>query len=296
MEKKKSFTTEWHQKMVKALQVTGKSEETQEAYVRAIRLLCEHYNKAPDAITEENLVDYFIHRQQKTKWMPSTMRICYIGIKFFFANVLRRDWHLLNIARARRETRLPAVLSQEEVRRILGEVGTPHNYAYLATVYSCGLRLQEALSLEVSDIDGTREMLHVHRGKGAKDRYVPLPKDTYLLLRRHWPTHRNPRLIFPALGRGGNDGPTAQHPMSIAAVQGAFRDAKNAVGIVKKGVSIHTLRHSYATHLLEAGVNLRVIQKNLGHSSIETTMVYLHLTNKGQEDAVAIINSVMKGV
>jgi integrase len=296
MEKKKSFTTEWHQKMVKALQVTGKSEETQEAYVRAIRLLCEHYNKAPDRITEEELVDYFIHRQQATKWSPATMRICYTGIKFFFANVLRRDWHLLNIARAQRQTRLPAVLSQEEVRRILGEVGTPHNYAYLATVYSCGLRLQEALSLEVSDIDGTREMLHVHRGKGAKDRYVPLPKDTYLLLRRHWPTHRNPRLIFPALGSGGNDGPTAQHPMSIAAVQGAFRDAKNAVGIVKKGVSIHTLRHSYATHLLEAGVNLRVIQKNLGHSSIETTMVYLHLTNKGQEDAVAIINSVMKGV
>lgn len=296
MEKKTCFSTAWHQKMVKALKVTGKGDRTQDAYVRAIRMVCEHYDKTPDALTEENLVDYFIHRQQVTNWSPATMRICYTGIKFFFANVLRRDWHLLNIARAKRETRLPAVLTQEEVRRILGKVATLHNYAYLATVYSCGLRLQEGLFLEVSDIDGERGMLHVHRGKGAKDRYVPLPLDTYRLLRRYWPTHRNPKLIFPALGRGGNEGPAAEHPMSIQAVQGAFREAKLAAGIIKKRVSVHTLRHSYATHLLEAGVNLRVIQKNLGHSNLETTMLYLHLTNKGQEDALAIINSVMMGV
>lgn len=171
-----------------------------------------------------------------------------------------------------------------------------HNYAYLMTVYSCGLRLQEGLYLEVSDIDGQRKMIHVHRGKGAKDRYVPLPESTYALLRRYWLTHRNPRLIFPAVGRGGQDGPTSQVPMSIEGVQGALRKARFAASIKKKGVSVHTLRHSYATHLLEAGVNLRVIQKNLGHSSIETTMVYLHLTNKGMEDAYQIINSVMQEV
>ncbi len=288
--------TEWHSKMDKSMQVNGMGESTREAYLRSMRMLVEHYDKMPDHITEEELLDYFIHRQNVTGWSPATMRICYSGVKFFFKHVLKRDWHLLIIAQARRERRLPAVLSRDEVKKIFLLVRPFHNYAYLATVYSCGLRLQEGLYLEVADIDGPRKMIHVHRGKGAKDRYVPLPESTYTLLRRYWITHRNPRLIFPAVGRGGQDGPTSQIPMSIEGVQGALRRAKYATGIKKKGVSVHTLRHSYATHLLEAGVNLRIIQKNLGHSNIETTMIYLHLTNKGMEDAYQIINSVMQEV
>ena len=224
------------------------------------------------------------------------MRICYSGIKFFFKHVVKRDWHLLALARAKREKRLPAVLSREEVKRILTKVDAFHNYVYLMTVYSCGLRLQEGLYLEVSDIDGERKMIHIHRGKGAKDRYVPLPEATLALLRKYWRTHRNPKLIFPAVGRSRVKAPTSTIPMSIEGVQGGMRRAKFAAGINKKGVSVHTLRHSYATHLLEAGVNLRVIQKNLGHSNIETTMIYLHLTNAGMEDAYKIINSVMQGV
>ena len=286
------FETVWHKKMVKALKVAGMCERTQDTYVRTMRKLSEFYNKTPDKITEEELVDYFIHRQQVTEWSPATMRICYSGIKFFFINVLKRKWHTLKLAKAKREKRLPAILSREEVRTILSHVNTPHNYAYLQTVYSCGLRLQEGLYLEVSDIDGTRNMIHVHRGKGARHRYVPLPRATYLLLRKYWLTHQNQRLIFPAVGRGQNLGPISTIPMSIEGVQGAFRRAKHEAGIQKRA-SIHTLRHSYATHLLEAGVNLRVIQKNLGHSNIETTMVYLHLTNKGMEDAYQIIDSLM---
>ena len=286
------FETVWHKKMVKALKVAGMCERTQDTYVRTMRKLSEFYNKTPDKITEEELVDYFIHRQQVTEWSPATMRICYSGIKFFFINVLKRKWHTLKLAKAKREKRLPAILSREEVRTILSHVNTPHNYAYLQTVYSCGLRLQEGLYLEVSDIDGTRNMIHVHRGKGARHRYVPLPRATYLLLRKYWLTHQNQRLIFPAVGRGQNMGPISTIPMSIEGVQGAFRRAKHEAGIQKRA-SIHTLRHSYATHLLEAGVNLRVIQKNLGHSNIETTMVYLHLTNKGMEDAYQIIDSLM---
>ena len=285
----------WHQKMVKALQVAGMCERTQETYGRAMRKLTEFYNKTPDKISEAELVDYFIHRQEVSEWSPATMRICYSGIKFFFINVLKRKWHTLQFARAKREKRLPSVLSREEVKKILSKVKTYHNYAYLQTVYSCGLRLQEGLFLEVSDIDGKRNMIHVHRGKGARHRYVPLPKATYYLLRKYWLTHRNEKLIFPALGRGQNKGPVSKLPMSIEGVQGAFRKAKLEAEI-KKRASIHTLRHSYATHLLEAGVNLRVIQKNLGHSNIETTMVYLHLTNKGMEDAYQIINSLMKEV
>ena len=289
------FETVWHQKMVKALRVAGMGESTQETYVRTMRKLSEFYNKTPDKITEEELVDYFIHCQEVIEWSPATMRICYSGIKFFFINVLKRQWHTLKLAKAKREKRLPAILSREEVRKILSHVNTPHNYAYLQTVYSCGLRLQEGLFLEVSDIDGKRDMIHVHRGKGARHRYVPLPKGTYHLLRKYWLTHQNQKLIFPAVGRGQNKGSVSKIPMSIEGVQGAFRRAKHEAGIQKRA-SIHTLRHSYATHLLEAGVNLRVIQKNLGHSNIETTMVYLHLTNKGMEDAYQIIDSLMTGV
>ena len=294
MEKYHWYQTAWHEKMDKCMQVGGLCEQSRLAYTRSMRMLVEHCDKAPDHITEEELLNYFIHRQNVSKWAPATMRICYAGIKFFFNHVLKQDWHLLHLAQAKHEKRLPAVLSREEVKRIMAKVSTFHNYAYLMTVYTCGLRLQEGLFLEVSDIDGDRKLIHIHRGKGARDRYVPLPESTYALLRRYWCTHRHPKLIFPAVGRGHQKAPTSTEPMSIEGVHGALRRAKLDAGIIKKGVSVHTLRHSYATHLLEAGVNLRVIQKNLGHANIDTTMIYLHLTNKGMEDAYQIINSIMK--
>jgi site-specific recombinase XerD len=288
--------TEWYQKAINALQLNGLGERTQEAYVRALRMLCEFYHKTPDQISESELQQYFLHRKNRDRWSPNTMRICYCGIRFFFLHVLKRDWHTLDLVRAQSERRLPAVLSLEEVRAILGCVRTPHNRAFLSTVYACGLRLQEAQHLEISDIDSQRKMIHVHRGKGAKDRFVPLPESTLQCLRRHWVTHRHPRLLFPALGRGRNQAAQADTPMPKASVQGAFRQAKGEAGIQKRDVSVHTLRHSYATHLLEAGVNLRVIQQYLGHAQLETTMVYLHLTRKGQEDAYARINTLMGGL
>ena len=288
--------TEWYQKAIDALQLNGLGERTQEAYVRALRMLCEFYHKTPDQISESELQQYFLHRKNRDHWSPNTMRICYCGIRFFFLHVLKRDWHTLDLVRAQSERRLPAVLSLEEVRTILGCVRTPHNRAFLSTVYACGLRLQEAQHLEISDIDSQRKMIHVHRGKGAKDRFVPLPESTLQCLRRHWVTHRHPRLLFPALGRGRNRAAQADTPMPKASVQGAFRQAKGEAGIQKRDVSVHTLRHSYATHLLEAGVNLRVIQQYLGHAQLETTMVYLHLTRKGQEDAYARINTLMGGL
>ena len=289
--------TPWYGKAVEALKLNGKGERTQEAYARHVRKLIEFFNgMEPDQITEEELKRYLIHRQDINKWQPNTMRICYSAIKFLYLHVVQRDWYLLKIIKAPTEKRLPSVLSREEVNSILSKIATFHNFVFLSTIYSCGLRLQEGLFLQVSDIDGKRKLIHVHRGKGAKDRYVPLPDSTYALLRRYWVTHRNPMLIFPALGRGCNLGPTSLAPMAIESVQGAFREAKIAAGIRKRRVSIHTLRHSYATHLLEAGVNIRAIQRYLGHSQLETTMVYLHLTNKGQEDAYGIINAVMKGL
>jgi integrase len=156
--------------------------------------------------------------------------------------------------------------------------------------------LQEGLHLEVSDIDSARMTVHVHRGKGAKDRYVPLPSATLVPLRQYWRTHRNPTLLFPATGRGHRAAPGATTPMATSSVQGAFRQAVLAAGIQKRPVSVHTLRHSYATHLLEAGVNTRAIQRYMGHTDLETTMVYRHLTQKGQEDAFHLSDAVMGGL
>ncbi len=287
---------DWYQRMVNTLQLNGKGERTQQAYTRAVRMLSQSYGKTPDLVSEQELQDYFLQRKNVNHWSPKTMRICYCGIRFFYEKVLERNWHILSILRAQNERRLPAVLSVEEVRSLLCHVKTSQNYTYLSTVYSCGLRLHEGLHLEVSDIDSSRMMIHVHRGKGAKDRYLALPQSTLHLLRRYWVTHRHPHLLFPALGRSGTGAKQALLPMAKSTVQGAFRSAKFDAGIRKKGVAIRTLRHSYATHLLEAGVNLRVIQQYMGHAQLETTMLYLHLTQKGQEDACQLINHVMEGL
>lgn len=292
----KVLQTPWYTRITEALQLNGKSETTQRAYARAVRMLIEFAGKEPDLITEEELKDYFLHRKNVDKWSHNTMRICYGGLRFFYEHVIKRDWHILDILRAQPEHRLPAILSREEVSDLLNRVRPFHNYVFLATVYSCGLRLSEALSLQVSDIDGARMTIHVHRGKGAKDRYVPLPDTTLKLLRKYWATHRNENLIFPKRGRKFMGGTTAHVPMPPSSIDTALRKAVRLSGIRKKGISIHTLRHCYATHLLEAGVNLRVIQRILGHSSLATTMIYLHLTTKGSEEAKAIINSVMEGL
>jgi site-specific recombinase XerD len=290
-----TLQTPWYNKTITTLQLAGKGDRTQETYARSVRQLLEYCNKDPYAITEQELKEYFLYRRNTSNWSASTLNICYCALRFFFRHVLQKQWPVFEYLKAQKEKRLPCVLNQDEVLQILQQVHTFHNYAYLSTVYTCGLRLQEALYLQTADIDAKRMMIHIHRGKGAKDRYVPLPEETLCLLRKYWATHRNPALIFPALGRGHQDASKSKTPMAIDSVQGAFRSATHKSGIRKRRITIHTLRHSYATHLLEAGVNIRVIQQYLGHTSLETTMVYLHLSQKGQQDAYAIINQTMKG-
>jgi site-specific recombinase XerD len=288
--------TALRQQMIAALQLSGKGERTQEAYVREVRLLAQFYHKAPDRISEQELQRYFLHRKNIDGLAPASMRICYSGIRFFYQHVLQRDWHTLALMRAPTVHQLPAVLSVEEVRRLLQAATPLHNQVYFTTVYSLGLRLHEALSLQVSDIDGQRLQVHIHRGKGAKDRYVPLPAATLALLRTYWKTHRNKTWLFPATGRDQQHSPPATSPMRRTSVQGAFRTAKHRAGIPKMGVAIHTLRHAYATHLLEAGVHPRLIQRSLGHTPLETTMVSLHLTHKGHEDAYERLNALRQGL
>ena len=288
------MSQDYYQKSMKALQLAGMSERTQQCYTRSVRMLVDFYSKTPDKITESELQDYFLHRKNVDKWSAATLRICYSGIKFYFVNVLKRDWHTLELIHAKREQRLPVVLSVDEVWTILNAVRTPQNKAYLTAVYSCGLRLHEGLHLQVADIDSQRMRIHVHRGKGAKDRYVPLPTHTLAVLRGYWRLHRNSTWIFPRLGRGGKEGPDAKQPMNYSSVQGALARTLKQLKFKKK-VSVHTLRHSYATHLLEAGVNIRRIQQYLGHRSLSSTMVYLHLTTQGHQRAYGIIDNLMKG-
>ena len=279
-------------KMDHDMQIAGLSQRTREAYLRAVRQLVEHYAVPPGRLDEGQVQGYLLYLKNKKGYSPASMRIVHAGIKFFFSYTLKRDWELLGMIRAERERRLPDVLSVDEVRAIVRACRTVHNRTFLWTVYSCGLRLTEALWLQTGDIDGKRMMIHVHRGKGARDRYVPLPQSTLDMLRAYWRRHRNPVWVFPAWGRDLRQAASATRPMPRSTVQGALRRVVAELGLQKR-ISIHTLRHSWATHALEAGVNLRLIQRYLGHRSLQTTTVYLHLTNEGEAEAYRRINELM---
>jgi integrase/recombinase XerD len=284
--------TELRKRMIECLQLRGLSERTQESYVRAVRQLSEHYHKSPDQITEEELRQYFLFIKNVKHYARSTMTIAICGIKFCYERTLQREWQTLNLVRPAPEKKLPVILSREEVREILSLIRLPRYRVCLSTIYACGLRLQEGANLRVADIDSGRMMIHVRHGKGAKDRYVPLPQRTLELLRQYWQTHRNPLLLFPAEGRAHVSLKTATAPMHKSSVQHAFHAALKASGNNKRA-SVHTLRHSWATHLLEAGVNLRLIQEWLGHNSPATTSVYTHLTVKAEQLGAAAINQLM---
>ena len=187
---------------------------------------------------------------------------------------------------------MPVVLSVGEVGRIIGCVRRQAYRVCLGTIYSCGLRLGEGVRLQITDIDSDRLQLHIRQGKGAKDRYVPLPERTLEMLRQYWITHRHPIWIFPATTRIGIPLSKATKAMGVTGVQRAIRAAVLESGVQKRA-TVHTLRHSWATHMLEAGVNLRVIQVCLGHSSIKTTTIYTHLTRIAEVQAIEAIDQVL---
>ena len=284
--------TDLRKRMIQDMQLRGYSERTQEMYVRAVRQLCKHYKKSPDLITEEELRNYFLHNKNVLKWSRTASTIAICGIKFFFTYTLSKEWTTFQLVRPPKEKTLPSILSRQEVRRIFKQVKFDRHRSCLLAIYSLGLRLQEGTHLQVSDIDSDRMFVHIHRGKGNKDRYVPLPKRTMELLREFWKTHRNPFLLFPAPGRGGIGMPTTVKPMPKSSIQIAFREAKIAAG-VHKPVSVHHLRHSYAIHLLEAGVDIRLIQEYLGHNDPRTTLIYKRLTKKTLRSASGIIDRIM---
>jgi len=271
------------QKMIEDMQLKGLAVRTQEAYVNAVLQLSRRYKKSPDCIDEEEPRQYFLYLKNEKRVADSTFTIALCGIKFFYEQTLKKEWHTLQLVRPDRKKKLPVVLSTEEVKRVLECV---HRFQYqicLHTIYACGLRLLEGTRLRVKDIDSDRQMIHVVEGKGGKDRYVPLPDHTLKLLRHFWVTHRNPDWMFPAY-----NGLDAMHE---SALQKAFRAALHESGVHKEA-SVHTLRHSYATHLLEAGVDLRVIQAYLGHASPATTAIYTHLTSVTEAQVNDRINRI----
>jgi len=292
-EKGDAVMTPLRKRMIEDMQLRGFSARTQEAYVHAVRQLAKHDHRPPDRITEEELRQYFLHLTNVRHFARASVTIALCGIKFFFERTLQRRWTTFDLLRPPREKKLPVVLSREEARAILHAVRIPVYRVCLTTIYACGLRLLEGARLGVQDVDSARMLLHIH-GKANQDRYVPLPIRTLELLREHWRTHRSARWLFPAHARRGltySAVPNAG-PVSRSSLQSAFRRALLRSGVHKRA-HVHSLRHSYATHLLEERVDLRLIQEYLGHSSPRTTALYTHLTPEVKNTAIDPINRLM---
>lgn len=277
--------TALRQKMIEDMQLRGLAERTQQSYVAAVRKLAEYYGKSPAELSEAELREYLLYLKNEKQLAASSCIQVVCAVKFLYQHTLQREWPL-DYVKLGRGRKLPVVLSRSEVHQVLGCLRKPHYRVCLSTIYSCGLRLKEGVGLQVRDVDSSRVVLHVRKGKGDKDRYVPLPERTLAQLRWYWQQHRQPKWLFP--GRGFVD----RGPMNPSGVQKAFRAAVQASGI-NKAASVHTLRHSYATHLVEAGVNLHLIQSYLGHDSLQTTAIYIHVTPQAQKAAVASINDLM---
>lgn len=279
-------------RMIVEMQLRRFSERTIESYVRAVGQLAGWCWKSPDQVSDEELRDYFLYLKNQKRLARATTTIALCGIKFFFEATLKRDWTAMNIPRPRAEHKLPVVLSRAEVRAILARVTELRHRACLTVIYSCGLRLGEGCRLQVNAIDSARGAIHIRAAKGNKDRYVPLPPRTLALLRECWKSHRNPTWIFPSVGRGSAHGATSPQHVPLTTVQQAFRRALKGSGVAKAAM-VHTLRHSYATHLLEDGMNLRMIQTWLGHNSPVTTAVYTHLTEQSTAAAAQQLGRLM---
>jgi site-specific recombinase XerD len=273
------------------MQLRGLSKKTQQAYITAVRQLAKYYHKSPDLVTEEELRQYFLYLKNEKQAARSTCTIAICALKLLYEQTLQQQWPTLELVRPPQIYQLPVILSRQEVSRLLSCLQRPHYRACLSAIYSCGLRVGEGTRLQVADIDSDRRVLHVRNGKGARDRYLPLPQRTLELLRQHWATHRHPVWLFPGRGLRGRIIPNAPKPLSVRGVELAFQAALQESGI-HKPATVHTLRHSWATHLLEAGVNLRLIQIYLGHNSPRTTALYTHLTCKSENQVEIVLNQL----
>lgn len=277
--------TELRRRMIQDLQLHGYAERTQQCYVAAVKNLAAFFRRPPDQLGEEELRQYFLHLINVKQAARSTVTQYLSGIKFFYETTLDRPFPVLGLVRPSKRVKLPVVLAREEVRTLLGLIRHPVARMVLSLIYACGLRLSEGCRVRIEDIDSTRMLLWVRNGKGGKDRSVPLPEQALRRLRTYWSELRPPGPWLFTTSRSGA-------PISLSLPQKAFRAAVLQSPVNKKA-SVHTLRHSYATHLLEQGVDLRVIQALLGHASPSTTTIYTHLTQTVLDNLTGSINHLM---
>ena len=278
-----------YQKHLITLKLQGKSKSTIDLYSRPLRRLATFFDRCPDTLTPDDLKTYFAALTESHSW--STVKTDRNGIQFFWRYVLDKHWDFVEIIKPPTVKRLPVILTKLEIERLLNSARKLRYYTILLTLYSMGLRLSEGLNLTIADIDSELMRAHLRQCKGGRDRYVDLPLRTLNALRRYWVTHRNPRFLFPE-GQTAKQRHRATQPMSLSCTQKAMSQLVRDSGI-NKTVSPHSLRHSFATHLLEEGLSLRAIQTILGHMCPKTTAIYTQLTKTVQLNSRQSINRMI---
>jgi site-specific recombinase XerD len=284
------------------LAVRHDSPRTRHSYYRAMRLLHEHFQVDPTTLGEDQFRDYILHVKTRKAWKPKTIRQSVACARLFFIEMLGLDeWRVFSQIRTRDHDELPAVLTREQVMRLLRSIRLRRYRIPIKLIYCAGLRLSECLSLTVHDIFGDEGKLMVRGGKGGRDRMVPLAAAMVEDLRSYWKFHRHPVLLFPNVGRGSCSPDKlsarmkqATDPMPVSSLQRLIVVARKELGI--PDATIHSLRHSFATHLIEAGASLHSVQALLGHKQINTTMVYLHLTHRSEENSRALVEQLSNGL
>ena len=265
--------------------VRGLSDSTQSAYLGCVELLVLRNGKHPAKISNDDLREYFAWLVDSHGVAPPTFRQHLCAVKLFYETTLGRMDKLFVAARPKSRQQLPVVLTFDETRSMLAALHVPRIRTAATVAYSCGLRKSELVSLSVPWINAQAGSLHVHDGKGGTDRVVPLPKRTLALLREHWRRERpSGQLLFESAQRRAHAG----RAMCADTVRTALKAAAKEVGITRP-VCLHTLRHCYASHLLEHGVALPLIQRWLGHKSVKTTMIYAHVTPQSLERGRAVL-------
>lgn len=287
-----------HQSLVRfaeLLLLRSAAHSTRAEYLRYVRRLGVQAGVDPATLTEEQVRAHLLNLKTAHAYSPSSMRTATAAFKAFYNEHLGKTWTIFSLVRSPDRQTLPTVLTREQIARLFATVREPRFRTLLRTIYACGLRVSEAVNLRVADVESNGTCLRIRDAKGGKDRLVPLPAWALLDLRTHWKTHGHPSLLFPSVGRGWRDKPgslarlaAAVEPMGVGSVQNCLRHAR-ADARLPEGTCVHTLRHSYATHLMEEGVCIRVISAYLGHSSLETTLIYTHLTKVNEASARAAL-------
>jgi integrase/recombinase XerD len=269
--------TALRQRMIAELKRRNYALPTQRNYLQQVAAFARHFNAAPDTLDEGHVREYQLHLLERgVSW--SHFNVCTSALRFFFRVVINKNLVVEQIPFGKRPHKLPRVLTQAEVLRIIEATESPNYRAIFVTLYACALRLAEVRSLRVQDIDAGQQCIRICAGKGAKERRVPLSEKHLQLLRNYWRTTRPKTWLF--------EGQTAGAPISARAIQRAFVLAKERA-TVPHATGVHALRHSCATHLLEAGTDLRIIQRLLGHANLQTTLIYTQVTTKALELGLA---------